>query len=376
MPASAEEEALHNSRRYAAQKYRLEISQTLYLLALLFLFQRSGFSRILAGYLRGLFASTHLEIAAYLVIAGAGYYFLNLPLNFYRSFTLEHSFGLSRQGLPDWIKDQLKGAAISYPIVLILVEVFYLILRLSPEGWWLWVSVFWIFFSLILAKLVPVLIIPLFFRYRKISDENLRQRIINLAKEMQVKILDVFEIDFSKKTLKANAAFVGSGRTRRVILADTLKEKYTAREIEVILAHEFAHYKLRHLLKLVLINSLAALLAFYIIYRSSFLALGFFGLGALSEIAALPTVLLYLAIFSVLAQPFSNALSRRFEKDADRLALSTTGMKEAFVSMMEKLGRQNLADRNPSKWIKIYFFDHPPIDERIAMGRDFAGNQG
>ncbi len=140
----------------------------------------------------------------------------------------------------------------------------------------------------------------------------------------------------------------------------------------MILAHEFAHYKLKHLLKLILANSLVTTLAFYLIFRSSAWALGVFGLGSLSDIAALPMVIVYLVIFSVLMQPLANALSRRLEKNADREALSITGLRGAFVSMMEKLGAQNLADRNPSKLIKIYFFDHPPIDERIAMGRDFV----
>ncbi|MCX5714408.1 MAG: M48 family metallopeptidase [Candidatus Omnitrophica bacterium] len=364
------EDVLTRARRYSSQKYRLEIIETLYLLIILVLFQGLGFSKALAAWLCSFITQSFFSNIFYLIIAYLGYYILNLPLNFYHSFILEHSFGLSNQKLSDWIKDQLKGMVISYIIALILIEVFYLILKLSPGGWWIWVSVFWIFFSLILAKLVPVLIIPLFFKYKKLSDENLRQRIINLAEKMRVKILDVFEIDFSKKTLKANAAFVGSGRTRRVILADTLKDKYTYDEIEVILAHEFAHYKLRHLFKLIFANSCATLIALYVIFRSCAWSLGIFGLDSLTDIAALPIVLLYLTIFNILMQPLANALSRKLEKNADRMALSITGLKEAFISMMEKLGAQNLADRNPSKLIKIYFFDHPPIDERIAMGRD------
>ncbi|MCX5696627.1 MAG: M48 family metallopeptidase [Candidatus Omnitrophica bacterium] len=372
MSEPAGEEVLLKSRRYSIIKYRLEIIETLYLLIILVLFQGLSLSKALAAWVSSLTAYSFFSSIIYLLAACLGYYILNFPLTLYRSFTLEHSFGLSNQKLPDWLKDQLKAGIVSYVIALILIEVFYLILNLSPGGWWIWVSVFWIFFSLILAKLVPVLIIPLFFKYKKLTDENLRQRIIALAQKMRVKIMDVFEIDFSKKTLKANAAFVGSGNTRRVILADTLKDKYSYDEIEVILAHEFAHYKLKHLLKLILANSLVTILAFYLIFRSSTRVLGVFGLGSLSDIAALPIVLLYLVIFSVLMQPFANALSRRLEKNADRMALSITGLKEAFVSMMEKLAAQNLADRNPSKLIKIYFFDHPPIDERIAMGRVFA----
>ena len=192
---------------------------------------------------------------------------------------------------------------------------------------------------------------------------------MNLANKMKVKILDVFEIDFSKKTLKANAAFVGIGKTKRVILADTLKDKYSDDEIEVILAHEFAHYKLKHLLKLIFINSLATILAFYFIFKTSDNVLGLFGLSSLSDIAALPVIIMYLVVFGIVMQPFQNYISRYLEKNADKMALSVTGLREAFVSMMEKLSNQNLADRNPHPIIKFFFFDHPPVDERINMAK-------
>jgi STE24 endopeptidase len=285
---------------------------------------------------------------------------------------LEHKFCLTNQKIIDWFLDQVKAGAIFYLILVILFEAFYYIFRQNPGTWWLIVSIFWIFFSLILAKLVPIIIIPLFFKYKKLSDETLRQRIINLADRVKVKILDVFEIDFSSKTLKANAAFVGWGRSRRVILADTLKDRYSYDEIEVILAHEFAHYKLRHLLKLIFINSSVMVLSFYFIFKTSGYALKLFGLSSLSDIAALPLILIYFVIFGIIMQPFENYISRRLERNADILALKVTGLKEAFISMLEKLSLQNLADRNPKPLIKFFFFDHPPIDERIAMAREEA----
>jgi STE24 endopeptidase len=187
---------------------------------------------------------------------------------------------------------------------------------------------------------------------------------------MQVKILDVFEIDFSKKTLKANAAFTGMGKTKRVLLADTLKDKYTHDEILVIMAHEFAHYQLRHIVKLIALNSLVTLGLLYLIFKTSFYTLGIFKLDSLSQLASLPLVFLYFLLFGILFQPLEAFVSRRFEKDADRLALKVTQDKEAFVSLMEKLAAQNLADRNPHPLIKFFSFDHPPIDERIKTAKD------
>lgn len=213
------------------------------------------------------------------------------------------------------------------------------------------------------------MIIPLFFKYKKLSDEALRSRILGLAAKFNVKILDCFEIDLSKKTLKANAAFLGWGKTRRVLLSDTLKDKYTHDEIEVILAHEFAHYKLRHLVKLILLNSCLTICCFYLISVTSRYVLKFFGLPSLADITGLGVIALYFVLFGIIMDPFTNFISRGFEREADLLALQITGFKDAFISMMEKLSAQNLADRSPHPLIKFFFFDHPPVDERIEMAK-------
>jgi STE24 endopeptidase len=357
------------AKKYSTCKYILALIETAYTLVLLFLFAGSGLSRILAVDLRRYSANKFISVPLYVAIVSLGYYLLNLPLNFYRSYTLEHRFSLSTQKIRDWLVDQVKAGIISYIIVLILIGAFYGVLKYNPATWWLIISVFWIFFSLVLAKLTPIVIIPLFFKYKKLSDETLRQRILGLAQKMKVKILDCFEIDFSKKTLKANAAFVGVGNTRRVLLADTLKDKYSHDEIEVILAHEFAHYRLKHLLKLILVNSLATILVFYLIFKTSGYALNIFGLHSLSDLAALPVIFIYFILFGLIMQPFEAFISRAFEKNADMMALRVTGLKSAFISMMEKLAAQNLADRSPHPLIKFFFFDHPPVDERINMAK-------
>lgn len=337
---------------------------------LLIFFLASGLSAALSVWL-GKHVLSQLIFPLYLAIISFAYYLLEFPLNLYQSHILEHKFALSRQSLRDWFIDQLKSGLLSYLLSLILLAAFYFILKHALNKWWIVLSIFWVFFSVILAKIVPVVVVPLFFKYKKLSDENLRQRIINLAAKMKVKVLDCFEIDFSKKTLKANAAFLGTGNTRRVILADTLKDKYSYDEIEIILAHEFAHYQLKHLLKLILVNALITAGTFYVIYKSNAHVLHLFKLNSLSEIAALPVLLIYFILFGIITQPLTAFISRSFERSADSLALEVTGLKEAFISTMAKLAEQNLADRSPHPLIKFFFFDHPPIDERIKMAQDF-----
>ncbi|MFA4989663.1 MAG: M48 family metallopeptidase [Candidatus Omnitrophota bacterium] len=356
------------AKQYSNLKYTLEIAGIIYTLIIIVLFLKSGLSEELVLALNKT-ALTFLVLPLYLLIVSLGYYLLAFPLNLYQSYILEHKFSLTTQPLADWFKDQLKSGGISYLIILMLVSAFYFILKYNPHTWWLAISIFWIFFSIVLAKLLPVVIIPLFFKYKKLSNEALRERIMRLAEKMKVKVLDCFEIDFSKKTLKGNAAFVGIGNTRRVILADTLKDKYNYDEIEVILAHEFAHYQLKHLLKLVLVNSIVTLAVFYLIFRTNAHILNLFGVSSLSDLAGLPVVLMYFIVFGIVTQPLEAFISRSFERSADSVALETTGLKDAFISTMDKLASQNLADRNPHPIIKFFFFDHPPIDERIRMAK-------
>jgi len=357
------------SRKYSAIKYSLSASALVYDLLLLAGFQASGLSGLLAKGINLLFAGNYLVLPVYLFIIFFVYYIFCFPLNFYQSFILEHQFQLTRQSVKGWFFDQLKAGIIAYFISIIVLEVFYALISFQPRNWWWIITLFWIFFSLVLAKLAPVMIIPLFFKYKKFSDEVLRQRIIRLSAKMQLKILDVFEIDLSRKTEKANAALVGFGSTRRVILGDTLRDKYTPEEIEVILAHEFAHQKMRHLLKLVLSSAVTTGLFVYAIYKTSPLALGLFGLDSFNDISALPLIFIYLLLSGVILRPWENFLSRKFEFEADRMAITITGLKNSFISTMEKLSAQNLSDRNPHPLIKFFFFDHPPIDERIKLAR-------
>ncbi len=359
------------AKKYYSLKYTLSLSELAYLIALLVLFQASGLSRILASVISHISIKSYLAFPLYLLALYCAYHILNFPLNIYHSFILERVFSLSNQKFGAWLKDQLKSAAIFYLVLLILFEAFYYILERNPYTWWMIISAVWIFLSLIMAKLMLLIVIPLFFKYKALSDESLRQRIINLAKKMGIGILDVFEINLSKKTLKANAAFVGWGATKRVLLADTLKGKYSYDEIEVILAHEFAHYRLKHIFKLILINSLVTIGTFYLIFKSSRYALGLAGLSSLQDTAAFPLILIYFVIVGIIIQPLQNYFSRCLERNADRAALKVTGLKSAFISMMDKLAAQNLSDRSPSPFIKIFFFDHPPVDERIKIAQSF-----
>ena len=358
------------AKSYFRQKYALCAIDTLYTLVLLFVFLGSGMAVGLENLIRKVFLA-HFILPVYLLVIFLLYFACTFPLNFYRSFILEHKFCLSKQTLGDWWLDQLKSGVIAYVIMFLVIAALLQMVSALAGFWWIGISVFWVFFSFILARLAPVVIMPLFFKYTILADQTLKARIIGLAKKMQIGLLDVFQIDLSKKSLKANAALTGMGKTRRVILADTLKDKYNYDEIEVILAHEFAHYKLKHILKLLISNCIFTFLLFFIIFKSSGFALAVFNLNTLNQPAAIPLFFVYFILFSMIIQPLEALFSRRYERSADKLALETTRAPEAFISMMDKLAEQNLADRAPHPLIKFFFFDHPPVNERIQMARSF-----
>ncbi|RJO64750.1 MAG: M48 family peptidase [Candidatus Omnitrophota bacterium] len=363
--------AISSSRNYSRLIYILEIAATCYAVAVPLLFVVSGWSLRLALYARSLFLNIYTAIPLYFLGAYCFYWALELPLVFYRSFLLEHRFSLSSQKPLSWFLDHLKSSSIFYLIALVCLEVFYAFYNLFPSLWWLVFSLFWVFFGVVLTKVTPILILPLFFAHTRYRDEKLTDRINRLASGMGIGPPKVFEINFSKITHKANAAFLGIGKTRRVLLADTLRERYSQDEILVILAHEFAHYKLRHMLKMMLLGATLILAFLYLAFMGNSYVLAFFGFTSLGDIAAMPIIFACLAFFSFLTQPLTNIVSRSMERSADYLALKATGLVNAFISMLDKLSTQNLSHRKPHPLIKFLFFDHPPIDERIRMAEAF-----
>lgn len=352
------------ARRYARIKYGLALIDIAYTLFLLAVLQLSGFAFLLKVTLENLSSNQFIQVALYSLVIFLLYTLLTFLLDFYRSFVVEHRFDLSKQKPLAWFLDYVKANILGLFFFIILMESFFFFIRAYRSSWWWLGAIFWIFLSVVIARLFPVLIVPLFFKYKKLQNENLRKRILDLAGKMRVKILDVFEIDFSKKSLKANAAFVGLGRSKRVLLTDTLLNgKFLPEEIEMILAHEFAHFHFKHLMKMVVLNAIVILLTFYVFFQ-----LDRSGLDA-RDISNLGMWLFLFFVFQLVLTPFTNFVSRAMERNADGEAIKVSGNTSSFMSMMEKLAEQNLSEKKPPLWAKIFFYDHPPIDERINFAK-------
>ena len=295
----------------------------------------------------------------------------SFPLSFYSGFVLEHQYELSNQTffgwLWEWAKKQLLSFVISAPLILAL----YALIWHFEFNWWLFAWAGYAVFSLVLGKLFPVLIVPLFYKYSPISDETLRKRIEALASRFGIQIKNVYSLNLSKTTKKANAAFTGFGKTKRVILGDTLLDSFTHDEIETVLAHELGHYKHYDIWKQfgfgITLSFVGFWLAFQVLNGFSE-ALGYSGPA---DVRSFPLLCLVSFVFSLIMSPAANAFSRYAERRADQFALEVTHDKKSFVSAMQKLSETNLADPNPHPLIEFFLYDHPAVGKRIQMAERF-----
>lgn len=309
--------------------------------------------------------------AIYFLILTFGYGILTAPLSYYQGLTLPRSYGLSVQTLKDWLKDIVKALMLSLALGTGLVILVYWLLGHLPDWWWLTASAVAFLLSLLLTWLTPNLILSLFFKLKPLDDNELKQRLINLAERAQTKVRDALTMDLSTKSTAANAMLAGLSNTKRIILSDTLLNQYSPAEIEVVLAHELAHHVHKDIPKLLLIQGVTLTLLFFGAHLALKASLGYFAFRSMDDAATLPLLLLALATVGLILTPIANILSRHLESAADKKALELTGNPQAFISAMTKLTDQNLDEAKPSPWVELLFYDHPPYTKRVALAHQY-----
>ena len=357
---------------YQAIKRRLTLFHLIFTPALLVVLISSGWTfgmRQNAVALAG--ASDWGVVAVYFFLFSLFFLIFDLPFAFYSEFVLEHRFGLSNQSFGPWLWDLGKKTLLSFALSLVLLECLYLIIRRWPASWWVWGWAAYAFVSYVMGKVFPVMIVPLFYKYGRLEDKELETKVLRLAARFDMPVGNVYSLNLSKTTKKANAAFMGIGRTKRVVLSDTLIQNFTPPEVEVVVAHELGHYKHHDVWRLLALGLAASFVAF---------AVGFWGMGALAkvlalnspaDVAGLPLLFLIFYIVNLLLMPLLNGYSRRRERAADVFALKALETRDVFISCMNKLGEQNLADPEPPAWYEWFFYDHPPVRKRITMAENW-----
>jgi Zn-dependent protease with chaperone function len=333
-----------------------------------------GWSAGLRNLLLGWTSHPWLLVIGYALVFGGVYYLIDLPLSYYEGFVLPHRYGTSTQTLAGWVSDQVKGGLLAGVLGGLLLEIIYAVLRLAPDTWWLWAAGILLLFSVLLANLAPVLLMPIFYKFAPLGDEyaELAQRLMRLADRAGAQVRGVYKFDMSRRTTAANAALTGLGNTRRIILGDTLLNEFTSDEIETVLAHELGHHVHKDIPLGIVLDSLFTLAGLYLANLILQLGVRVFGFQGPADIAALPIFALAIGAFGLLTMPLTNGFSRWRERRADEYALQATGNPQAFASAMTRLANQNLADADPEPWVEFLLYSHPALGKRIAMARAYA----
>src|SRR5271156_683195 len=301
---------------------------------------------------------------------------LGLGFDYY-GFRVEQSFQLSTQKARSWLWDEVKSFLVGLVMAEIVVELLYFMIRQSPQHWWLVTWALFMGLFILLAQLAPVMLFPIFYKFEPLDNEDLRRRLVLLSEHAGTRVRGVYRWKLSEKSKKANAALTGLGNTRRIILADTLLDNYSPEEIEAVLAHELGHHVHRHILKSIVVQAGTTLLGFWVANWVLHYAADhhMFSLEELSDFANLPLLALTATLLSLLLMPALNAYSRYNERQADRYAFESIVSVEPFISSMNRLAQQNLAERTPSKWIEALFHSHPAISKRVAAAEAWGRAQ-
>jgi len=365
-----------DSKKYNNTKLAIGIGKAIISFILLYLFIALGFSLSLQNYIQTFTENSYLVFIIFVFVIGIFSSVLFMPINIYTGFYLEHKYNLSNQTffkyLVENVKSMLVGLVIGIPILLL----FFYVINQFGDLWWLVFASAMFVISVVLSQLFPILILPIFYKILPLNDEELKTRISTLAKGAGIKVENVFSFNMSKNTKKANAAFTGLGKTKRIILGDTLLNDYSKDEIETVIAHELGHYKHKHIVKNLIFGTVSSFLTFFvisIIYKNS---LSWFDFESITQIGALPLLSLWAMIIGLIQSPIGNVLSRKYEYEADRYAIESTQKPESFIKTLNKLTDQNLGDRDPHPFVEWFFYSHPSIKNRINSIQNFVSEKG
>jgi len=361
-------ERQQKARQYSKLTRRLLFIELGIGIALLLALLLSGVSAKLAQFI---VFPLPLSAALYFLILAFGLGIMMVPLGYYQDFVLPHRFGLSHQKLASWLADRTKALALGLLLSVCLIIAAYWLIEFLPSLWWLAAWLIVLLVSLVLTLLAPTILVSLFFKLEPLPDGELKQRLAYLGRRAGIDIKDIFTINLSSKSTTANAMLGGFGKTRRIILSDTMLKEYSPEEIEVALAHELGHHLHHDIARLFWVQAMAFLLAFYLANLALEGGVALFSYQSIGDIAGLPWLLMVLlALFLILRLPL-NWYSRHIELAADKAALQLSDNTEGFINLMTKLTDQNLSEAEPVHWERVLFRDHPSYNERVKLAREY-----
>jgi STE24 endopeptidase len=296
----------------------------------------------------------------------------HIPFDLYDTFVIENRYGFNTKTFLIWLVDLLKSLAITAPLGAGLLALFLTLLTRGGNRWWFWAWIVVGVFELLMIWMYPVILAPLFNKFEPIENQDLAQRIKAMMEKAGLGVKGVFRMDASRRSKHTNAYFTGLGKTKRIVLFDTLIASHPAEEIEAVLAHEVGHWKKKHILKTLILAEGLSLGGFYLLDQLLQWPL-IYGTFGFSEPLAYVGLLLIGALFSPLGyfiQPLESALSRKFEREADDYGRELIRSGEPLVRALKRLAADNLANLNPHPFYVWFYYSHPPLAERISRLRE------
>ena len=299
---------------------------------------------------------------------GAGLALTGLPTELYATFGLEARFGFNKMTFKVYLADKLKGLVVGLIIGVPFLFIVLWLMNATGSYWWLWAFLFVSAFQGLMIVLYPTVIAPLFNKFEPLKEGEFRDRILQLAEQVGFKTSGIFTMDGSKRSGHSNAYFTGLGRAKRIVLFDTLIEQMTADQGLAVLAHEMGHSKMKHIRRMLVVQTIFLLAGLYALsllrqYAPFFAA---FGMSQPSNHAALVLFSLVSGPLIFYLAPVMNALSRKHEFEADRFAKSTLGDGQPMAEALVNLTVKNLSNLTPHPWYSAYHYSHPTPTERIA----------
>lgn len=302
---------------------------------------------------------------------------LSYPFELYSIFKIEASYDFNRMTYKLWIIDKIKGYILSAIIGSLLFYAILWFVDVSGDMWWIYAVSFVIIFELLLMYIYPAWIAPLFNKFTELKNQNLKERIMSLAKKLDFKLADVYEMDGSKRTAHANAYFTGFGKNRRIVLFDTLCEMLSEDEIVAVLAHEIGHQKKKHILKQLCLSCFVMFVMFWAMncvlhYQPFFEAFGFSTTCAIGVLAIMSFIASPIFYFLT---PLTSILSRRFEYQADEFSAKACDGSKHLISALIALSKKSLSNYLPHPFYTFFHYSHPALRERLAALKKFDNNQ-
>ncbi len=314
---------------------------------------------------------TENEIIAGLLFVGAlslGSKLLGLPFNVYGTFVIEERYGFNKTTISTFVMDMLKGILLSVLIgVPILALILFLFGQFGSNAWlygWIAVSVT----SLAMMYLAPTYLMPLFNRFKPLEEGELKTAIQEMSEKCDFPLTEVYEIDGSKRSTKANAFFTGLGKHKKIALYDTLIKNNGVLELVAVLAHEIGHFKKKHIYQSMVLSILQMGVLFFL-FGMFLNNQGLFDAFGVEQVSVYGSLVFFMLLFepvSKLLSVFMMILSRRNEYEADAYAAEVTGRPEDLISGLKKLSKDNLANLTPHPFYVFLNYSHPPMLKRLA----------